>query len=138
LKSFVFCLRSVNFKISFWCLQFSQKTNEQIWLYYYISLWAGLVNLIWLLGFFNFDFWKKKIWSKYTLGIVVSWYNLRNCNIWLLWHLSSQSFWSFLQILFSKTTQKKSKHYSGRAFLEVFGKCVGLGLLSSIQRPQKC
>ena len=89
-------------------------------------------------------FLKKKIWSKYTLGIVVSWYNLRNCNIWLfLWHLSPQSgpfyqFWSFLLILFSKTTQKKSKHYSGRAFLEVFGKCVGLGLSSSIQRPQKC
>ena len=81
---------------------------------------------------------------KYTLGIVVSWYNKRNCNIWLyLWHLSPQSgpfhqFWSFLLILFSKTTQKKSKHYSGRAFLEVFGKCVGLGLSSSFQRPQKC
>ena len=95
-------------------------------------------------GFFQLWFLKKKIWSKYTLGIVVSWYNLRNCNIWLfLWHLSPQSgpfhqFWSFLLILFSKTTQKKSKHYSGRAFLEVFGKCVGLGLSSSIQRPQKC
>ena len=94
-------------------------------------------------GFFQLWFLKKKIWSKYTLGIVVSWYNLRNCNIWLfLWHLSPQSgpfhqFWSFLLILFSKTTQKKSKHYSGRAFLEVFGKCVGLGLSSSIQRPQK-
>ena len=94
--------------------------------------------------FFQLWFLKKKIWSKYTLGIVVSWYNLRNCNIWLfLWHLSPQSgpfhqFWSFLLILFSKTTQKKSKHYSGRAFLEVFGKCVGLGLSSSIQRPQKC
>lgn len=95
-------------------------------------------------GFSQLWFLKKKIWSKYTLGIVVSWYNLRNCNIWLfLWHLSPQSgpfyqFWSFLLILFSKTTQKKSKHYSGRAFLEVFGKCVGLGLSSSIQRPQKC
>ena len=94
-------------------------------------------------GFFQLLFLKKKIWSKYTLGIVVSWYNLRNCNIWLfIWHLSPQSgpfhqFWSFLLILFSKTTQKKSKHYSGRAFLEVFGKCVGLGLSSSIQRPQK-
>ena len=95
-------------------------------------------------GFFQLWFLKKKIWSKYTLGIVVSWYNLRNCNIWLsLWHLTPQSgpfhqFWSFLLILFSKTTQKKSKHYSERAFLEVFGKCVGLGLSSSIQRPQKC
>ena len=95
-------------------------------------------------GVFQLWFLKKKIWSKYTLGIVVSWYNLRNCNIWLfIWHLSPQSgpfhqFWSFLLILFSKTTQKKSKHYSGRAFLEVFGKCVGLGLSSSIQRPQKC
>ena len=63
-------------------------------------------------GFFQLWFLKKKIWSKYTLGIVVSWYNLRNCNIWLfLWHLSPQSgpfhqFWSFLLILFSKTTQK--------------------------------
>ena len=81
-------------------------------------------------GFFQLWFLKKKIWSKYTLGIVVSWYNLRNCNIWLLfWHLSPQSgpfhqFWSFLLILFSKTTQKKSKHYSGRAFLEVLWKVV--------------
>ena len=90
-------------------------------------------------GFSQLWFLKKKIWSKYTLGIVVSWYTLRNCNIWLfLWHLSPQSgpfyqFWSFLLILFSKTTQKKSKHYSGRAFLEVFGKCVGLGLSSSFR-----
>ena len=95
-------------------------------------------------GFIQLWFLKEKIWSKYTLGIVVSWYNLGNCNIWLfLWHLSPQSgpfhqFWSFLLILFSKTTQKKSKHYSRRAFLEVFGKYVGLGLSSSFQRPQKC
>ena len=35
-------------------------------------LCAGLVILVWKLGFFSVDFWKKKIWSKYTLGIVVS------------------------------------------------------------------
>ena len=71
------------------------------------SLWAGLVILMWKLGFLIFFFW-----SKYTLGIVVSWYNLKNCNIWLfIWHLSPHSgpfhqFWYFLLILFSKTTQK--------------------------------
>ena len=31
----------------------SHKVNS------FYTLWAGLVNLIWKLGFFNFDFWKK-------------------------------------------------------------------------------
>ena len=141
LKKMIWSKYTLGFVVSWYNLR-----NCNIWLFlWHLSPQSGPFHQFW--SFLLILFCKttqKKIWSKYTLGIVVSWYNLKNCNIWLfLWHLSPQSgpfyqFWSFLLILFSKTTQKKSKHYSGRAFLEVFGKCVGLGLSSSIQRPQKC
>ena len=54
----LFCFEWITFWIQFFF--FLQAKNYQLKCTTQESLWAGLVNLIWKLGFFNFDFWKKK------------------------------------------------------------------------------